>query len=193
MTGDLHVRTRDLPDAIQRVLRGVGYARQDISLSAAEDFSYQNMGADGQKAFVALVNLETGQNEILYGSWGGPGIGSSGNRVDTDRSRYPIPVNGAVLRGSVGGSVFARLLVNPVNMARYLPPDAALSPAEQKALEIMGGIISSYRAEEFERARLGTYSRDNAILLSLAAKKLIKITATGMQITTEGKTARHGL
>jgi hypothetical protein len=80
-------------------------------------------------------------------------------------------------------------------MAPLLPQaKGELSPQEQKAIDIIGGLISSYRGDAFEREGLGKYGPNNPLIQTLVEKGLLKMNAKGaIVITTEGKNARKSL
>lgn len=189
------VHVRDLPTSLARVLRDVGYNRRDIEVTSATTYSAAGAGGDGYRDFVAPVNLATGQYNILWGSWGGANAFNPHNQVDQDTSIRPMPVNGAVVKGWKGGGrpTYAEILVHPDNLTKLLPSaeeNVELSPKELAALNIIGGIKSSYRKDEFRNNGLGPYTPNNPYLQSLASKGLVKVTGTGVQITLAGKNVR---
>lgn len=187
--GGTHVQVKLLPPTVQSALREVGYGRRDIEVEARSSISLQDMGGDGSRAFSVILNLETGDSKVFYGSWGGPNINTRGNPVDEDDRQHPIPMNGAVIQGHEGGGrpVYATLYVNPGNMATLLPTKVQLDRDEDVALAIVSGLKPGYRAEAFEREGLGSYDATNPVLLSLVKKGLVKATGAGVQVTTEGK------
>lgn len=186
----LHTRVRDLPASLQAALRDVGYGKAAIELRGSDTFTYQQIADDGEKAFTMVVNMATGDNLVEWGTWGS---GSGTNRVDADRSRHPIPVNGAVVQGVTGRGhpVYATITVHPSNLTTMLQAPVELSPQTQLALDIVGGYTSKGRIDEFEYRKLGKYGPANPLVQELAAKGLVKITASGVQVTTEGKSARR--
>jgi len=193
---DFHVAVRELPQALQRALLSVGYKRKDIRVEPDTTYSPSEgtAGASGQRGFIVVVNMATGQMKKEMGSWGGGNMFEN-KQVDQDRKEYPIPNNGAVIVGSSGGrGNFAHIKVHPSNLAAILPAgdDEKLPPDEQKALNIIGGLKSGARREYFDRNRLGPYDfRANPLLQSLAKKGLIKANRAGaMAITTKGRNAR---
>ena len=149
----LHTRVRDLPESLQSALLDVGYGRADIELRGSDTFTYQHIANDGERAFTMVVNMATGENRVERGTYGS---GSGANRVDADRTRYPIPPNGAVVQGVTGRGhpVWATILVHPSNLATMLPGPVELSEAAGKALEIISGCTSKGRIDEFEYRKL---------------------------------------
>lgn len=183
------VAVKELPQTVQRALREVGYGRRDIEVTPATSFSYQAFGGDGQRSFVCIINMETGQFKVDHGSWGGPNPFAQ-KQVDVDNRDHQIPANGAVIQGSAGsGPVYATLKVHPSNMPTLLPAQIEVTPQEEMALAILKGIKSSYRPDYFREHQLGPYAASNPLVQGLVSKGLVKATGTGLQITTEGKNA----
>jgi hypothetical protein len=189
------VATKELPDALRKALRDVGYMKQDIRLLTADHFTLQQGGGDGRKSFSCIVNLSTGQFKTEWGSWGGANAFEQ-TLTDNDNTRRPLPPNIAVIQGTSGGTspTYATITVNPSTIAGMLPAPAAgggLSPEEQKALEAIASLISSARKSEFLNEGLGASGPTNPLILSLQQKGLVKILANGgVSITTAGKNAR---
>jgi|GEM_PF-1296011 len=192
---DFWVELRELPPVLQRALKSVGYRRKDIRVEPDTTYSPSegSASASGQRGYVIVVNMQTGQMKTEMGSWGGPNPFER-KQVDLDRRNYPIPANGAVVVGESGGrGSFARIKVNPSNLSAILPSgdEDKLPPDEQKALNIIGGIKGGHRVRYFERNNLGPYDfRANPLLQSLAKKGMIKANRAGaMKITTKGRNA----
>ncbi len=181
-----------LPDSLQRALESVRYHRKDISIEAQETASLNDAGSDGCKAFVILVNLETGQRKVTWGSWGGPNMFNPRNAVDLDDREYELPPNGAVIRGSVGNSTYASILVSPTTMAPLLPKTDKLPDHDARILYcfkcIKGG---QYR--QIELAHVTEKHPDVDItqaIEDLVARGFLKRNKAGAtQITTAGKNA----
>lgn len=190
--GGTRVAVKDLPATVQRALKEVKYGRRDIEVSAATTFSFQSYGGDGYRDFTSIVNMETGQSKVTYGSWGGPNPWTRGNIVDTDDRNHTIPLNGAIIQGTEGGGkpVYATIKVHPDNMATLIPAQIDLTREEKLAITILDSLKPAYRAEYFVRNDLGLYKADNPLIKGLVDKGLVKVTGTGIQITTAGKNAR---
>lgn len=190
----IHVETRDLPQTVRDVLKELKYGRRDIPVDVGATFSISNSGGSGQKAFWSIVNLATGRHHIEWGSWGGSNMFNTRNPVDLDTGLKPLPPGAVVIKGHIGdGPTYARIIAHPDNVPLLSAPKSesdALTPEEQKALNIIGGIKSGYRADEFRRARLGLYGATNPVIQSLAAKGMISVTGVGISITTKGKGSR---
>jgi hypothetical protein len=191
--GGIHVPLRDLPPAMIQALSSVGYKSPDIEVESGETYSPSEGGgaSKGNRGFVIVMDMETGQSKTHMGSWGGANPFEK-KQVEHDKDEYPIPLNGAVILGSTGGrGAFARIRVRPDNMEKMLPGTEEVSDQERKVLAILGGIKGGYRKQYFEDNNLGPYSSDNPIVQSLLSKKLIKVNKRGsMMITTAGKNAR---
>lgn len=191
----IYVKTRDLPDTVRAVLKELNYNRRDIEIQVSTTFSPSVVSGDGLRAFLAIVNIATGQRHIEWGSWGGPNIFNPQNPVDLDTSRRAIPPGAAIIKGSKGGSrpVYAYIITHPSSVPLLSSGDNGpeLSDKERAALDIIGGLVSGYRkVYEFQRRGLGEYGATNPYIQSLAQKGLVVVTKSGIQITTEGRNMR---
>jgi len=184
----LSVEVKQLPLALRSALAAVSYHKADVKVMAADSVSLQDFGSEGCRSFVCLVNLDTGERETRFGSWGGPGIGSAGNAVDLDSRQHRIPPNGAVISGAEGGNqpVYATVKVHPSNLAKLLPPSADVTEKEKSILRVLQG----YKAGEYRKAELARLDCASEDLEGLLSKGLIKRNSAGAtQITTAGKNA----
>lgn len=192
----MHVALKDLPVSLRNALHAVGFHNQVVCVVAADKYSPSEGSAafKGNKGFCVAVNLETGETKTEFGSWGGANPFEQ-RQVDQDTARYPIPTNGAVVIGEVGGrGSFARIKVCPDNLMAMLPTKVELSDQEASVLRILTGYTSSYRSEEFDRAGLGKYGPTNPVVLQLAEKELLKINRQGaISVTIAGRNACQGL
>jgi hypothetical protein len=190
----MHVAVREIPPSVQSVLKELGYGSRDIEVQPGTKFTIAGMSGDGYRAFWCIVNLETGKHHIEWGSWGGPNMFNPKNPVDLDETPRTLPPGAVVIEGTKGGGhpVYARIIAHPENLKLLSAPKEGpgLTDKEKSALNIVGGTISSYRADSFARAGLGKYAPTNPILQSLAQKGLVRITGVGVQITTAGKNMR---
>src|SRR5262249_44816646 len=135
----MHAKVNSLPSSVQRVLAALRYAKADISVTARERFSVADGGAAGRRAFVCVVNLESGESKTLYGSWGGANMFNPSNAVDLDDTLRPILPNMVVIRGSEGNGIYASIEVAPETLAPMLP--AAPTVDDRDA-----GILAAYRS-----------------------------------------------
>lgn len=182
----MHIETRNLPQSIQEALKSVGYARKDIRVEARETISMACPASDGCRAFVILLDIDTGRKETKWGSWGGANIFNRDNAVDLDTETRPMPVGACVIQGSEGGNrpVYATVYLHPSRIALELGDGSnpELSKEEQAVIDAMG-YTSAYR-----KPILDKYPK---AVDSLVAKGLIKRNKAGAcSITTEGKNAR---
>jgi len=189
----IHVAVRDLPDSVRRALKGIRYGRRDIEVIYDTKYSVST-AFEGNRALSYTVDLRTGRiTNSQAGSWGGSNPYED-RAIDRRDQSFPVPNGSVVIAGEAGGrGNFLRLYVRPEDVDRLMPDaeeDVVLTPDEKAALNIISGIKSSYRAEEFRRQRLGDYSRDNPIIESLADKGLVKIMGSGIRITTKGRNIR---
>lgn len=187
---EVRVVVKELPDALQKALKAIGYGRRDVGVETATKFRPNEgmAGFEGSKGFVCVVDLKSGRFKIHEGDWGGGGS----RQVDVDDRPQSIPTNGAVIIGERGGrGTFAHIKVSPANFQAILPrPAGEIEKDERKALEIIRSYKTSYRKEEFEYLKLGPYGPDNPLIKSLADKGFVKIDSRGgIQITTDGKNA----
>ena len=186
----MHIETRELPFTLRTALERTGYRCRDIKVAAAESAVLNEMGSAGQRAFVCLVNLATGQTKVTRGSWGGPNMFSPRNAVDNDGRTYPIPTNGAVIQGSQGGKVYARIVVHPTAFAKLLPDgEDKVSEKDASILNIFTGMKGGpYRREELRRMK----ATDEEINSLVERGYLKRNKAGAIQATTKGKNAASG-
>jgi hypothetical protein len=181
----VHIETKNLPSILQRELAKVEYKGRDICVEAKEKAYLSDCGSDGRRAFVVILNMTTGESRYVQGSWGGPNMFSPTNPVDLDDREYPIPPNGAVIRGSEGyGGVRASIFVHPSSLTPLLPAGPTVTDREKQILGLMG-FNGKYKGEEMRRANVTQEE-----LKTLADKGLIKVNKAGAtSITTAGKNA----
>jgi hypothetical protein len=186
-----YVLVKDLPDSVQKVLKQVRYGRRDIELRPATSYQMAGASGEGKKAFIAAVNLESGQYKIEWGSWGGANIFNPDNPVDLDTRPRPLRKNMAVVQGTTGGGkpTWAHVDVHPSNLQQLIGGDEEdLTEDEVKAVSMIVGYKPFYRKEQFPREGLGEYGPDNPIILSLQKKGMVKINRAGaIQATTAGR------
>lgn len=186
--GGTYVLVKELPPELLRPLKSLGYTRRDIEIQPGTSYSPASAAGTGSRGFVCVVDMGTGKFKTEYGAWGGATPWDQ-RQVDLDTSNYPIPPNGAVIKGTEGGGnpVWAYIKVRPDNLAGLLPEKTDVTKEEFKALQAIK-MKSGYRAEEFRRQGLGKYSLDNPLVKSLLDKGLIKTNAKGaLMITLKGK------
>jgi hypothetical protein len=167
------------------------FKRDSCAVEPHEKVSRSGARGDGRRAFVAVVDMSTGQSKIEWGSWGGPNMFNPRNAVDMDRASYPIPPNVAVVEGSIGTKTYATVSVRPDAIVALLPAGPSVSERDKRILNDYVGLTSQGRKNEWERypERRPT----EAELEALAARKLLKRAKNGAtSITTEGRNAIAG-
>lgn len=182
----MFTKVSTLPTALQNALSSLRYNRADISVKASEAFSLRCGSGQGQRAFVCVVNLETGDRSLTLGSWGGANMFNPQNAVDLDDTSHPILPNMAVITGSEGEKVFASIAVAPATLAPMLPSGPTVDARDMRILACYKSLKSgTYRTEALARLKC-----EETDLERLAAAGLLKRARNGAtQITTEGKNA----
>lgn len=180
----MHIKISDLPQHLQNALNALGYRRADISVEGKDKVTLLDCGSDGRRAFVCIVNLATGERQTTRGSWGGPNMFSPKNSVDNDQNYYPIPKNGAVIKGLEGGQVYANVYVAPETIAPMLPAKPEVTDDEQSILYAYSALKSGpYRKEQIDRVK-----NSAQVIDGMVTKGWLKRNAAGsVQITTDGK------
>jgi len=192
---EYNVDVKQLPPALIKALKKVGYRSRDIRIEERTSFSMSEGGAffEGNRGLLVEVNLKTGKMDVERGSWGGANMFET-DTIDHQRANISMVQDQAIIVGSTGGrGTFMRVLLHPKDYEVIVKADNAepLTEDEQKAVNIIGGIKSSYRREYFDRHRLGPYSVENSVVQSIIKKGLAKANRAGaIQLTTKGKNAR---
>jgi hypothetical protein len=185
----MHVIVKELTPIIQKALKSVRYGAQDIRVEPAEQVSAYSEGSRGQKGFVLVLNLDTGQQKIITGSWGGGNMFTN-TLVDDGSEDVQLPVNGVVIKGQIGyPRTFATLYCHPEMFPKLLPSgdEEVLTEAEQQALYCFAAIKGGkYREDELRRRNVAYGTVD--LLVERGYLKRNRAGAT--QITTKGKNAR---
>lgn len=188
MSNPIYVQVKTLPPTLQSALEQCGYHRTDISVHVSETSHVSSHSGDGLRAFTALVNIETGATEIHEGSWGGANPFYS-SPVDADTRSRPLPPDGAVINGHIGGGkpCWASLTVHPSRAAKLLPPAVeTLSARNKTQLGVLCELNSKGRKEWFDRHPALRPSADD--LTTLSTLQMIKVSKSGaVTITTDGR------
>lgn len=184
----MYISVKELPACLTSALKSAGYGATDILVVAQSRVDSAAYASDGQRGFVTIVNLDSGQTHTETGSWGGSNMFTA-TLADDSRDPIDIPINGAVIKGSRGyPRTFATIYVHP-DAWRFLPSgeEEELSAAAQQALYCFGAIKGGeYRRDEMSRRKVSAADVD--ALVESGHLKRSKNGAT--QITTKGKNAR---
>ncbi len=184
-----YVKVKELPEALQSALHECGYRAADVQIKIKESESIHASGGQGYRAFAVVVNMTNGETKQYVGSWGGANPFNPTNRVDLDTRNYIIPKDGAVIRGSTGGSsgsTDATITLSPLNILPILEGGKNLSPEETRVLGVMYSYTSAYRKPILEKAKIQVDA--------LVEKGYIKRAKNGaLSLTTSGKNAAENV
>lgn len=186
-----YVDTKDLPAPVLEALKAVRYARENIEVRIETTVQLGTMGAgDGRRAFAVLVNMDTGEHVVRYGSWGGINMFDRENPVDNDQHEYALPPDGVAITGSTGGNhpTYAYLHIPASMTSRVLTagPREELPKAELHALYAHGCL----KGGEYRRDHLRRHGVPSTVVDDLVTRGLLKRNAAGAtQITTAGRNA----
>jgi hypothetical protein len=188
----MHVEVKELSPVVRKALEGVSYGARDIEIIPARTVEPTVAGGKGQRGFATFINLDTGQSERVMGSWGGSNPWSE-SPVDGSNEKIAIPINGAVIKGTMGHPrTYAWIYAHPTAVGAYLLPSGedkeTLTDEEQNALYCFGAIKGGeYRRDEMRRRNVRESTVD-----SLVERGYLKRSKNGAtQITTRGKNARN--
>lgn len=194
MSQPVYVSPDQLPPVVLAVLRDVGCpVRTSIPCYASETASMHAVSGDGCKGFAVLVDLDTGESRTVWGSWGGANPFARGEHdsVDADTTERPLPANGCVVKGYIGGSKGGRasITIHPSRTAKLLPVKGSVSERDGHLLAVYAGLNSRGRKEYFERHP--SQQPTQAELQSLAERGFIKLAKNGaVTITPDGRNNR---
>ena len=193
--GAIHVSVDELPIGVKKALKQIKFNRRDIGLEKGTSYSPSMASSygDGYRGYLLIVDIHRGIKDRMTGSWGGANMFNLTNPIDNDNSKAPIPNNCVVIYGNEGARLSATIVAPPDMIEEFEDEegDYGLTDKERKALDVVGGIKSGARRDEFYQEGLGLYGPDNPIIESLREKGLVKVTRSGIMITTQGKNARR--
>jgi hypothetical protein len=177
----MYIEVKALPPVVQSALDSVGYGRKDIEVTAGE-FAYPMQGDAGQRGFMTVINLATGEFRTAQGSYGG--ANPFQKSVD-DIDSVALQPGMMVITGVSGyGPVYASITAHPSNMAAMLPAGPTLSQRELTVLYAFRAL----KGGEARRDHFRRYEVKQSEIDALEAKGLIKVNKAGAaQITTEGR------
>ncbi|MDD5511628.1 MAG: hypothetical protein PHI12_12590 [Dehalococcoidales bacterium] len=184
------IHVRELPGAIRKVLKEVGFKKSDITVVPEDRVSLQGYSGEGYRAFAAVVNLETGQYSLHWGDWGGPNAYAK-KAVDWDDKKHAIPPNkGAVVLGYQGGTgpVGATVYVHPDTISGFLPPQHDLTDRQQSILG-MCRYTSAYKKELFQRNDVTPEEIDDLVKAGFIARS----SSGATRLTISGKNVVQGM
>lgn len=146
-----YVKVKSLWGSLRYVLGTVGYKKADIEVRENATVRLQEYGGDGYRHFAAVLNVDTGEQTVHKGSWGGPNAFDSKNLIDNDDGLFEVPSNVVVVRGYEGGTsgvVNATIITAPGSGLVNVPKDDDdLTPSVRTVLYIMRTYIGGYRKE----------------------------------------------
>jgi hypothetical protein len=179
------VSVKELPESIRAALRSVGYGGRDIAIEPSATVDAFVPSGEGQRGFVLMLNLASGEMETRLGSWGGNS--PVGLQVDCDNAARPLAPGFAVIKGTTGyPRTFATIHLHPSNVAPLLPAATEISKREKQILAQYRGLTSAGRKSQWEYSP--TSKPFEAEIDSLVARGLLSRNKAGsIAITTAGK------
>lgn len=186
----MYVQTKELLPALQDALKSVRYGAKDIRLEAADKVDSYSEGDRGSRGFLIALNLDTGERKSMRGSWGGGNMFTS-TLVDSGSEMAELPVNGAVIKGTMGyPRTFATIYAHPNAIGRFLPAGAddrdELSAEELQALYC----FACLKGGEGRRDELRRRNVSDSTVDSLVSRGYLKRNRSGAtSVTTAGKNA----
>jgi len=117
---------KEIPSgAVRRALSHVNYNKRDIEVTAATSYTMSaGGGGAGQRDFVAVVNLDSGEFDLKYGSWGGQNMFVKS--IDDDDERRALDDHTAVIKGSASHTAgYATIKVSQSTLSHWESARAA--------------------------------------------------------------------
>jgi hypothetical protein len=183
----LYVDTKGLPDSLKNVLHEIGYNKRDIAIVAKEKTRLSNPPCfECNRGFSAIIDLANNTYKLEYGSWGGANPFEH-KAVDNDKKEYELKPGIAVITGESGGKgPFAKIILHPDNLMKFLPEKRELTEAQIWAVNIFSEIKASYRKQYLAGHSVTDADIDECVRLGYLSRK-----GNGLQITTLGKNIRE--
>lgn len=159
------IPTKNLPLIIKRVLLELRLPkRRSMTAVLASSCPAYSAGDDGARGFVVTVNLTTKQYDVVFGAWGGGGLGRKPSIVDDTTGGHRIPLSDdiVVLKGQLGGR-------DPYAMI-YMTPEIFQSLTNEPVLR-----LAANKDQEWPMTRIASFTRiaHNPITNTLMYEKLI--------------------
>lgn len=190
----VYLAPSDLPALIVEAIKGAGCpVRSSIPCYVSETASMHAVSGEGCKGFATLIDLDSGATRTVWGSWGGgnPFARGEHDSVDHDTAERPLPPNGCIIKGYIGGAKGGRvsITIHPTRAAKLLPEQGSVSERDRVLLGVYADLNSRGRKEYFERHP--TAVPTPAELASLADRGFIKLAKNGaVTITPDGRNNR---
>ena len=110
-----------LPRTVKSVLKQLKYSKRQINIETGSSYTVYYPGDDAYRGFAAIVNLDPTHVDLMYGDWGGGGLGARPKAVDSDQSPKPLKDGVVVIRGQVGGrGTYAFITVTPATAEQLM-------------------------------------------------------------------------
>lgn len=191
MTQAVYVGPNQLPEMVLSAMRAEGCpVRSSIRVYVSETASMAAPSGDGCRGFTTLIDLDTGATRTVHGSWGGgnPFARGEHDSADHDTTPRPLPPNGCIVKGYIGGSSggSASVTIHPSRAAKLLPEQGSVSERDRLLLGVYAGLNSRGRKEHFDRHP--SHVPTTGELESLASRGFIKLAKNGaVTITADGR------
>ena len=187
-----YINTSELPQAAKDILAEVGVKRSTIAVRVAEFSEMPSASYDFTRAFIGIINMDSGKYEIRHGSFGGsnPYVKTFVDDSPSDK-KIPLLPNMMIVEGNEGGTNhgWASIVVHPsnVNAGLLSAPQVELTDDEKTFFRAQGYI------GDYKQNILASIGRQGmiAVIESLTAQGLIKKAGKGYTLTAKGKTVRE--
>lgn len=194
MSQPIYLSPAQLPPIVLAAIKDAGCpVRSSIPCYVKETASMHAASGEGCKGFATLIDLDSGDTRTVWGSWGGgnPFARGEHDSVDHDTTERPLPANGCVVKGYIGGAKGGRvsITIHPSRAAKLLPEQGSVTERDRLLLAVYATLNSRGRKEYFERHP--SHVPTQAELQSLAERGFIKLAKNGaVTITPDGRNNR---
>jgi hypothetical protein len=176
----MFVETKTLPEQIKNVLKQVDFYRELVEVVSSENVSIIGGCAfEGNRSFVAFVDLRDGRSRIFHGSWNGPNPFES--KIADQPGTISLIENSCIVTGENGGrGSFATVHLHPNNIAKFLPQPEDVTDREKAILACFrlksgpyrNNALAGYKSEEID---------------ALVQRGFLAKDGRGVRITAKGK------